>query len=35
MKIDDISLALFKWNDIPATKYHAGSSNEVGETTLG
>jgi L-alanine-DL-glutamate epimerase-like enolase superfamily enzyme len=35
MKIDDVSLTLFKWDDIPATKDHAGSGNSSGETTLG
>jgi L-alanine-DL-glutamate epimerase-like enolase superfamily enzyme len=35
MKIDDVSLTLFKWDNIPATKYHAGSGNATGETTLG
>ena len=35
MKIDDLTLTLFKWNDIPVTKYAAGSSNLTGETALG
>ncbi|MGY8994037.1 MAG: hypothetical protein ACKVK8_07805, partial [Rhodospirillales bacterium] len=35
MKIDDVSLTLFAWNDIPATKYHAGSGNSTGESMLG
>lgn len=25
MKIDDVTLTLFAWDDIPATRYHAGS----------
>ncbi|MBH68141.1 MAG: mandelate racemase [Rhodospirillaceae bacterium] len=35
MKIDDVALTLFKWNDIPPTKYAAGSSNSSGESILG
>jgi L-alanine-DL-glutamate epimerase-like enolase superfamily enzyme len=25
MKIDDVTLTIFAWDDIPATRYHAGS----------
>ena len=25
MKIDDVSLTIFTWDSIPATRYHAGS----------
>jgi L-alanine-DL-glutamate epimerase-like enolase superfamily enzyme len=35
MKIDDVSLTLFAWNDIPATRYHAGSGNSSGESVIG
>ncbi len=35
MKIDDVTLDLFKWENIPATKYHEGSGNSTGESMLG
>jgi L-alanine-DL-glutamate epimerase-like enolase superfamily enzyme len=35
MIIDDLSLTLFKWNDIPPTKYYVRSGNLTGESTLG
>ena len=35
MKIDDVTLTLFKWDDIPETKYHAGAANAGGESALG
>ena len=35
MKIDDITLTLFSWEDIPPTKYAAGSGNASGNSTLG
>ena len=35
MKIDDVTLTLFKWDDIPETKYHAGAASSGGESALG
>ena len=35
MKIDDVTLTLFKWDDIPETTYHAGAANAGGESALG
>ncbi len=35
MKIDAVELTLFAWNDIPPTRYHAGSQNRGGESNLG
>lgn len=35
MKIDDVSLTLFAWDDIPATRYAQGSANLLGHSTLG
>ena len=30
MKIDDVSLTVFSWDDIPPTRYHAGSLRRAG-----
>ena len=35
MKIDDLTLTLFRWEDIPPTTYHVGSANTAGESMLG
>lgn len=35
MKIDAVELTLFSWNDIPPTRYHAGSQNKGGSSNLG
>jgi len=35
VKIDDLTLTLFKWDGIPPTKYAAGSSNSSGNSSLG
>ena len=35
MKIDDVSLTLFAWDDIPATRYALGSANLLGHSALG
>ena len=34
MKIDDVSLTIFAWDDIPATRYHAGAAFR-GSSNLG
>jgi L-alanine-DL-glutamate epimerase-like enolase superfamily enzyme len=35
MKIDDVELTLFNWDNIPPTRYHAGSRNLGGSSNLG
>ncbi len=35
MKIDHVSLALFAWEGIPATSYHAGAAVRGGASALG
>ena len=35
MKIVDVELTLFNWDDIPPTRYHAGSVNSGGQSNLG
>ncbi len=35
MKIDDVELTLFNWDNIPPTRYHAGSRNMGGQSNLG
>jgi L-alanine-DL-glutamate epimerase-like enolase superfamily enzyme len=35
MKIDAVDLTLFAWDDIPPTKYTAGTQNMSGRSTLG
>jgi L-alanine-DL-glutamate epimerase-like enolase superfamily enzyme len=35
MKIDDVELTLFNWDNIPPTRYHAGSRNLGGQSNLG
>ena len=35
MKIDDVELTLFNWDNIPPTRYHAGSRNMGGSSNLG
>jgi L-alanine-DL-glutamate epimerase-like enolase superfamily enzyme len=35
MKIDAVDLTLFAWDDIPPTKYTAGSQNMAGRSNLG
>ena len=35
MKIIDVDLTLFNWDDIPPTRYHAGSVNSGGRSNLG
>ena len=35
MKIDDVSLTLFRWDNIPPFTYHTGSSNTAGSSVLG
>jgi L-alanine-DL-glutamate epimerase-like enolase superfamily enzyme len=35
MKIDDVELTLFNWDNIPPTRYHAGSRNTGGQSNLG
>ena len=34
MKIDDVSLTIFTWDNIPATNYHTGTAT-VGDSNLG
>src|ERR1700759_5091728 len=34
MKIDDVSLAIFTWDNIPATNYHTGTAT-AGNSNLG
>ena len=31
MKIDDVSLTIFTWDNIPATRYHLGALASVGQ----
>ena len=35
MQIDDLTLTLFSWENIPPTQYAAGSGNSSGNSTLG
>src|ERR1700733_6545583 len=35
MKIDAVELTLFAWEDIPPTRYTAGSQNQGGRSSLG
>ena len=35
MKIDDVELTLFSWDDIPPTRYTPGSQNVTGRSNLG
>ena len=35
MKIDDVELTVFNWDNIPPTRYHAGSRNMGGQSNLG
>jgi len=35
MQIDAVSVTLFDWDDIPATRYHPGSQNQAGHSNLG
>ena len=35
MHIDDLTLTLFSWENIPPTQYAAGSGNSSGNSTLG
>lgn len=35
MRIDDVSLTLFRWDDLPPVTYHAGSSTGGGSSDLG
>ena len=35
MKIDDVELTLLNWDNIPPTRYHAGSRNMGGQSNLG
>ncbi len=35
MKIDDVELTLFAWDDIPPTKYSQGAQNVSGRSNLG
>lgn len=35
MKIDAVSVTLFDWTDIPATRYYPGSQNQSGRSNLG
>src|SRR6516225_9038320 len=35
MKIDDLDVTLFAWDDIPPTTYTAGAQNRSGRSSLG
>ena len=35
MRIDNVELTLFSWDDIPKTTYAPGSQNTSGRSTLG